>query len=59
MEYENNKPKMEIFITERTEITPLLGMDWMKRVKFLIEKIHLVENNQSEKENHQQIFGLV
>ena len=27
LEYENNKQKMEILITERTDITPLLGMD--------------------------------
>ena len=30
IEYEKNKQKMEILITERTDITPLLGMDWMK-----------------------------
>ena len=33
IEYENNKQKMEILITERTDITPLLGMDWMKTLK--------------------------
>ena len=27
IEYENNKQKMEILITERTGFTPLLGMD--------------------------------
>ena len=27
LDYENNKQKMEILITERTDITPLLGMD--------------------------------
>ena len=30
LEYENNKHKTEILITERTDITPLLGTDWMK-----------------------------
>ena len=30
IEYENNKQKMQILITERDDITPLLGMDWMK-----------------------------
>ena len=30
VEYENNKQKMQILITERNDITPLLGMDWMK-----------------------------
>ena len=50
MEYENNKQKMEILITERTNITPLLGMDWMKKFILTIGRIQLVETNQSEKE---------
>ena len=41
---------MEILITERTDITPLLGMDWMKIFKLTIGRIQLAENNQSEKE---------
>ena len=41
---------MEIVITERTDITPLLGMDWMKKLKLTINKIQLAENNQSERE---------
>ena len=45
-EYENNKQKMEILITERTDITPLLGMDWMKTFKLTIGRIQLAENNQ-------------
>ena len=31
IEYENNKQKMQISITERDDITALLGMDWMKK----------------------------
>ena len=50
IEYENNKQKMEILITERTDITPLLGMDWMRTFKLTIGKIQMTENNQSEKE---------
>ena len=50
LEYENNKQKMEIFITERTDITPLLGMDWMKKFRLTIGKIQLAENNQSKRE---------
>ena len=50
MEYENNKQKLDILITERTDITPLLGMDWMKKFKLTIDKIQLAENNQSERE---------
>ena len=38
IEYENNKQKMEILITERTDITPLLAMDWMKTFKLTIGK---------------------
>ena len=45
-EYENNKQKMEFLITERTDITPLLGMDWMKTFKLTIGRIQLAENNQ-------------
>ena len=41
---------MEILITERTDITPLLVMDWMKTFKLTIGRIQLAENNQSEKE---------
>ena len=41
---------MEILITERTDITPLLGMDWMKKFKLTIGRIQLADNNQSERE---------
>ena len=37
-------------ITERTDITPLLALDWMKKFKLTISKIQLAENNQSERE---------
>ena len=50
MEYENNKRKMEILITERTNITPLLAMDWMKKFKLTIGRIQMVETKQSEKD---------
>ena len=49
VEYENNKQKMETLITERTDMTPLLGMDWMKKFKLTISKIQLADNNQSER----------
>ena len=58
-EYENNKQKMEVLLTERTDITPLLGMDWMKTFNLTIGRIQLAENNQLEKENYKQIPGLV
>ena len=41
---------MEILITERTDITPLLGMDWMKKFKLTIGRMQLVDNSQSERE---------
>ena len=47
IEYENNKQTMEIMIIERRDITPLLGMDWMK---LTIGRIQLDENKQSERE---------
>ena len=45
IKYENNKQKMEILITKRTDITPLLGMDWMKKFKLTIGRLQLAENN--------------
>ena len=56
IEYENNKQKMEILITETTDITPLLGMDWMKTFKITTGKIQVTENNQSEKERKLKKF---
>ena len=60
MEYENKKKKLETFFTERTDITQLLGIDWMKRVKLTIGRILLADNNQSEKarvlNNHLKMF---
>ena len=50
IEYENHKQKMEILITERTDTTSLLGMDWMKTFKLTIGRIQLAKNNQSERE---------
>ena len=50
MEYENNDQKMEKLFIERTDITPPLNMDWMKKFKLTIGRIQLVETNQSEKE---------
>ena len=50
LEYETKKQKMEILITERTDITPILGMDWMKKFKLTIGRIQLAENIQSERE---------
>ena len=49
VEYENNKQKMQLLITERNDITPLLGMDWMEKFKLTIGNIRTEENNQSEK----------
>ena len=48
IEYENNKQKMQLLITERNDITPLLGMDWLKIFRLTIENTRLDENSQSE-----------
>ena len=47
---------MQILITERKDITPLLGMDWMKKFRMTIRSIQLAENNQSEKNKIIQRF---
>ena len=49
VEYENNKQKMQLLITERNDILPLFGMDWMKKFKLTIGNIRTEESNQSEK----------
>ena len=49
IEYDNNKQKMQILITERNDITPLLGMDWMKKFNLTIGNIRPADNEQSEK----------
>ena len=49
VEHENNKQKTEILIIERTEMTPSLGMDRMRKFKLTISKIKLADNNQSER----------
>ena len=49
IEYENNKQKMQLLITERNDITPLLGMDWLKKFKLTIGNIQSDEKDQSEK----------
>ena len=41
VEYENNQQKLEILITERTDMTPLLRMDCMKKFKLTMGKTQL------------------
>ena len=50
VEYENNKQKMEILITEGRDMIPLLGVDWMRMSKLTISILQLADNNQSERE---------
>ena len=47
--FENNKQKLQILITERSDITPLLGKDWMKKFNLTILKQRSEDNNQSDK----------
>ena len=49
IEYANIKQKVQIMITKRNGIPPLLGMDWLKKLDLTIRNIRLDENNQSEK----------
>ena len=49
IEHENYKQKMRLLIIERNDITPLLGMDWLKKFKLTIGNIRLDDYNQSEK----------
>ena len=47
---------MQLLITERNDITPLLGMDWLKKFRLTIGNIRLDENSQSEKRQIVEIF---
>ena len=59
IEYENNKQKMKLPITERNDITPLIGMDWLKKFRLTIGNIRLDENSQSEKKtDRREMLGL-
>ena len=40
---------MQRLITERDDITPLLGMDWMKKFNLTIRNVRTDEKNQSKK----------
>ena len=58
VEYENNKQKMQLLITERNDITPLLGMDRLNKFKLTIGNIRFDENNQSKRrKNYREISG--
>ena len=49
IEYENDKQKMQILITERNDITPLLGINWMKKFNLTIGNFRTEDTNQLEK----------
>ena len=54
--HENNKLKMQILITERNDITPLLGIEYMKKLYSTNRKIRADENNESEKKRMIETF---
>ena len=49
IEYENKKQNTQLIITQRNDITALLGKDWRKKLTLTIRSIQLDENNQLEK----------
>ena len=49
VEYESEKTNLPLLVAEREDITPLLGMDWMKELKLSINEISLDSLDQSEK----------
>ena len=49
IQYENNKQRMQIKITETDDIKPLLGMDGMKKFNLSIRNIRTDEINQTER----------
>ena len=59
IEYENNKQKTQILITERNDITPLLGMDWMKKFNLTIGNIRTEDINRSEETSDRKVPRLI
>ena len=58
IEYENSKQKMEILITEITDITPLLGMEKDENIQINHRKITIGRKQPIRKrENYKQISG--
>ena len=47
---------MQILITGRDDITPLLGMEWMRKFNLTSRNIRTDENNQSEKKRRIEKF---
>ena len=41
IEYNNKQTKLPLLITKRTDITPLLGVNWLKQLPITINKISL------------------
>ena len=50
---------MQLLITERTDITPLLGTDWLKKFKLTVGDIRLDENSQPGKKSNREIPGSI
>ena len=47
IEYNGETKELPILITQRDDITPLLGVKWLKQLQITINKIQLDEHNQS------------
>ena len=56
IEYNNIQTNLPLLITKRTDITPLLGVYWLKQLPITINGTSLnKENNQSETAIHNKI----
>ena len=53
IEYNNTQKNLPLLITNRTDITTLVGMNWQKQLPIIINRISVdEETNQSEKGIH-------
>ena len=50
MEYEKKQKHGSLNHQKKTDITPLLGMDWMEKFKLTVGRIQLGENSHSERQ---------
>ena len=59
MKYQSNQQKKVALSIERTEVTPLIGMGWMKTFKLPIGKIQFPRTINQKRENHEEISPLI
>ena len=58
IEYNGKTTKLPILITQRNDITPLLGVNWLKHLPITIDKISLDEKTSQSEDKHTKLNKL-